>query len=86
MNITKLSATNYLRNLLNGDIDEIYINRGQGILYDGEEDAIYLVDFDDDDDDHQYIQATHKISSETAKHIIIRWHNTFFNRGLSDDE
>lgn len=62
---------NRINSLKEGNFEEIQLNEGQGILFDKEDDQLYLVNFYDED--HTTIKMTKAISFESACHLASTW-------------
>lgn len=63
-----------INNLKEGNFDEIPLNAGQGIMFDKEDDQLYLVNFFDEE--HTTIKSTKAIGSDVAYHLACTWLGT----------
>lgn len=65
-----------LNRLKRGDFDELVINAGQGIMYDEDNEELWLISFHDKA--HDIIKTRKVISDEVAKNNMLR----FWNRDI----
>lgn len=72
-NIKEVNRQNrgQLDRLMEGNFHELQINLGQGILYDEEDNQLYLASFYDED--HTEIQLLQKVSEGQAMRLLNHW-------------